>query len=83
MAHANGLRWPLKRIKHLPSTAGVYVLYNRTRRVAAGRTFNLRRALEGLARSGPTFTSFDWYAVRREEERTRLAAELGAGGEEE
>lgn len=82
MAHGFGRRWPPNRIKLLPSSAGVYVLYNRTRRISAGRTFNLRRALEGLARSGPLFTAFDWYAVRREEERARLAQELGAAEEE-
>ncbi len=76
MAARGGLRWPRKRVTEVPAAAGVYVLYNRTRRVAAGRSFNLRAALAGLARSGPAFTAFDWELVRREEERQqRLARE--------
>jgi len=79
MPPARGRRWPPRRIGQLPSSAGVYVLYQRTKRVGAGRTFNLRRALEGAARRGPAFTSFDWYVIRREEERARLAATLTPG----
>jgi len=76
MASRQGRRWPPSRIRALPSGGGVYVLYNRTKKVASGRTFNLRRAMEDLARRGPAFTAFDWYAVRREEDRAALAEEL-------
>jgi hypothetical protein len=76
MPPPRGRRWSPRRIGQLPSAAGVYVLYQRTKRVGAARTFNLRRALEGAARRGPAFTYFDWYVVRREEDRARLAATL-------
>jgi hypothetical protein len=71
-----GRKWPRRRINRVPAGAGVYVRYNRTKKVAAGRTFNLRRALEERARRGPAFTAFDWFLVRREEDRAALAAEL-------
>lgn len=64
-----GRRWPKGRIAEVPSRPGVYTLYLRTKKVAAGRTFNLRLALEGLLGRGPAFTAFDWEVVLREEER--------------
>jgi len=83
MPGRSGRRWPPKRVKDVPAAAGVYVLYNRTKRVAAGRSFNLRAALAGLSRAGAaTFTSFDWELVRREEERQRRVARAAARDED-
>lgn len=75
-AYLRGLRWPRARVGKVPAKPGVYVLYDRTKRVAVGKTFNLRRALEDLCRRGPAFTAFDWFVVLREADRATLAEDL-------